>query len=108
MNPLLTTVVTKVAGEFGSKLSCILAPTRGRPEDARARAIAMYVYQRADSVPAMPCYTALGHQFGRDRTTVRHALQRVEDWKASEPDFARRLERVQQELAAEGYPGGVQ
>lgn len=108
MNPLLTTVVTKVAGEFGSKLSSILSPTRGRPEDARARAIAMYVYRRADCVPEMPCYTVLGKHFGRDRTTVRHALQRVEEWKTSEPDFARRLERVQLELDAEGYPGGVQ
>jgi chromosomal replication initiation ATPase DnaA len=108
VNPLLTTVATKVAGEFGSKLSSILSSTRGRPEDARARAIAMYVYQRADCVPQMPCLTALGRQFGRDRTTVRHALRRVEAWKKSEPGFRRRLERVQQDLAAEGYPGGVQ
>lgn len=107
MNPLLTTVVTKVAGEFGSRLSAILAPNRGRPEDARSRAIAMYVYQKAEPV-AEPSLTALGREFGRDRTTARHALNRVEEWKRTEPGFKRRLERLQQELAAEGYPGGLQ
>ncbi len=107
MNPLLTTVATKVAGEFGSRLSAILSSTRGRPEDARARAIAMYVYRAAEPV-CIPCLTELGKTFGRDRTTVRHALNRVEGWKKNEPGFKRRLERVQQNLAAEGYPGGVQ
>lgn len=107
MNPLLTTVATKVAGEFGSKLSAILAPTRGRPEDARARAIAMYVYKMAEPV-CVPCNAELGRVFGRDRTTVRHALNRVVEWKKSEPGFRRMLEGVQMALAAEGYPGGVQ
>lgn len=106
MNPLLTTVATRVAVEFGSKLSAILSSTRGRPEDARARAIAMYVYRHAEPI-CVPCMTELGKTFSRDRTTVRHALHRVEGWKKAEPGFKKRLERVQQELAAEGYPGGV-
>jgi chromosomal replication initiation ATPase DnaA len=67
----------------------------------------MYVYRKAEPV-CVPCLTALGRTFGRDRTTVRHALSRVEVWKAKEPGFAKRLGDVQQRLAAEGYPGGVQ
>jgi chromosomal replication initiation ATPase DnaA len=104
---LINTVATEVAREFGSRPSSILAPTRGRAEDARARAIAMYVYQRAEPVCA-PCLTAVGRAFSRDRTTVRHALQRVDGWRALEPGFADTLGRVQQRVAAKGYPGGVQ
>lgn len=108
MNPLLTSVATEVAGEFGSRLSAILATTRGRAEDARSRAIAIYVYRYSEAIPYAPCYTELGKVFERDRTTIRHALARVEGWKKTEKGFKSRLESVQQRVAARGYPGGVQ
>jgi chromosomal replication initiation ATPase DnaA len=92
MNPLLTTVATEVAGEFGSVLSRILSPRRGRPEDARARAITMAVYQRVS--PARPNFTDLGELFGRDRTTVRHALARVDGFVKKEALFEERLLEV--------------
>lgn len=92
MNPLLTSVATEVAGEFGSKLSAILSTTRGRPEDARSRAIAMHVYQRV--APGRLCYTGVGSVFGRDRTTVRHALTRVDGWVEVEAGFQDRLDEV--------------
>lgn len=91
MNPLLTTVATRVAVEFGSKLSAILSSTRGRPEDARARAIAMHVYHQ---VGGRPCLTELGRVFGRDRTTVRHALTRVDGFLEAEEGFEDRLMEV--------------
>lgn len=100
MNPLLTTVATQVAGEFGSRLSSILGSTRGRPEDARARAISMYVYMMAHPGDARPCYTEIGRQFGRDRTTVRHALSRVVQWRKSEKGFDSRLSAVQMAVEA--------
>lgn len=104
MNPLLTSVATEVAVEFGSRLSAILSSTRGSPPDARARAISMYVYRQAATVA--PCLTELGRVFDRDRTTVRHALQRVAFWAFSEPGFNERLARVQQRVA-EKTPGGA-
>jgi chromosomal replication initiation ATPase DnaA len=94
---LLTTIATEVAGEFGSKLSSILAPTRGKPEDARARAIAMFAYGHLmpDRRPDEPmCKTAIGAVFGRDRTTVAHALLRVVGFAANEPDFVERFNSV--------------
>jgi chromosomal replication initiation ATPase DnaA len=95
---LLTTVATEVAGEFGSKLSAILAPTRGRPEDARSRAIAMHVYSVV--APHQPCcMTRVGDAFGRDRTTVRHAYKRVYDWQDNE-DFEERLKQVIERVKA--------
>lgn len=97
MNPLLTSVATEVAGEFGSKLSAILGPTRGVPADSRSRAIAMYVYRQAAPRPE-PCFSELGRVFNRDRTTVRHALQRVAFWAFSEPGFNERLARVQERV----------
>lgn len=90
MNPLLTTVATEVAGEFGSRLSAILAPSRGVAQDARSRAISIHVYQRL----APGSLTEMGAIFGRDRTTVRHALNRVEGWRRDERGFQKRLEQV--------------
>jgi chromosomal replication initiation ATPase DnaA len=92
MNPLLTSVVTEVAEEFGSRLSFILSSTRGRPQDARARAIAMHVYRLL--APGKPCYTEVGRVFQRDRTTVQHALSRVTGWVQGEHGFEARLDNV--------------
>ncbi len=101
MNPLLTSVATEVAAEFDSRLSAILAATRGSPGDARARAISMYVYRQADP-KGPPCLTELGRVFDRDRTTVRHALDRVAVWAFTEKDFNDRLARVQNRVQERG------
>lgn len=95
-NPLLTTVATEVAGEFGSRLSAILAPTRGQPADALARAVAMHVYQRVAPAGRRSGlnFTEVGRDFGRDRTTVRAALTRVEGLQESVPGFSKRVSRV--------------
>lgn len=92
MNPLLTTVATEVAGEFGSKLSAILAPQRGLAEAARSRAIAMAVYCQV--APRKLNLTELGDVFDRDRTTVRHALERVRGFKRAERGFNTRFNKV--------------
>jgi chromosomal replication initiation ATPase DnaA len=92
VNPLLTTVATEVAGEFGSRLSAILAPQRGLADDARSRAIAIAVYKAV--APKRVSLTDLGQVFDRDRTTVRHALERVEKWRLKEQGFKSRFNRV--------------
>lgn len=100
LNPLLTTIATEVAVEFGSRLSAILAPSRGKPEDARARAITMWLYSSLSPKPLN--YTQLGVIFDRDRTTVRHALARVYDWRQTERGMVKRMQdvgrRVQERL----------
>jgi chromosomal replication initiation ATPase DnaA len=92
VNPLLTTVATEVAGEFGSRLSSILTPQRGLAEDARSRAIAMAVYRLV--APKKLNLTELGNVFDRDRTTVRHALERVHGFKRGERGFNGRFNKV--------------
>lgn len=108
MTSLIQQIAAEVAGEFGSTAPAILAPTRGRPEDARARAIAMFIYARAESGGGCeePCMSEVGRAFNRDRTTVRHAYARVYSWMGN-ASFARQLSNVEQRVAAKGYPGGV-
>ena len=86
-----------------------LLDLREVPEDARARAIAMYVYMKAEDIRVWekPRWSEVGRAFNRDRTTVRHAFRRVHDWINNERNFALRLSQVQQRVAAIGYPGGV-
>jgi chromosomal replication initiation ATPase DnaA len=91
MSLLLTSIATEVAGEFGSRLSAILASQRGSAEDARSRAIAIAVYKEVSPVPLT--LTDLGRVFERDRTTVRHALERVEGFRA-ETGFPKRYKAV--------------
>jgi hypothetical protein len=97
VNPLLTTVATEVAGEFGSKLSAILSPSRGHAEDARSRAIAMAAYRAVS--PRKLNFTELGKVFDRDRTTVRHALARFDDFMCA-GDFRKRYVAVLERIKA--------
>lgn len=63
------------AGDIGSvKAAELASPLRGSPAVASARQIAIwlfYEWRKPDS------WTELGRAFGRDRTTVRHAVERV-------------------------------
>lgn len=107
MTSLLTDAVGAVVAQFGGSAADILAPKRGPARHAYLRAIAMYVYRCAE--PAVePTLTEVGRAFGRDRTTVRHALARVDTWRRESPTFRAQLTGAQQALAAQGYPGGVQ
>jgi chromosomal replication initiation ATPase DnaA len=98
LNPLLTTVATEVAKEFGSRLSAILSPYRGQPDDSRSRHIAIAVYREV--APRKMSLTDLGAVFDRDRTSVRHALERVELWRKKEPRFPSRFNRVVRNIRA--------
>jgi chromosomal replication initiation ATPase DnaA len=63
------------------------AGTRGRPNVAFARQVAMYLAHVACGLTL----TEVGHVFSRDRTTVAHACGRVEDLR-DDPSFDRSLE----------------
>jgi chromosomal replication initiation ATPase DnaA len=64
--------------------------TRGRPNVAFARQVAMYLAH----VVCGLSLTNVGHIFSRDRTTVAHACGRVEDLR-DDPAFDRSLELLE-------------
>lgn len=51
------------------------APSRGKAQVAYARQIAMYLMHICFGLT----FSEVGHLFARDRTTVAHACQRIED-----------------------------
>ena len=67
--------------------------TRGPKAVSSARAMAMYLVHVSTGLSM----TRTGRAFGRDRTTVRHALRRIED-KRDDPVFDRALEGLAQRL----------
>jgi chromosomal replication initiation ATPase DnaA len=75
-----------VAHAYGVPLDDIRAPARGAKQAALARQVAMYL---AHIVFAMSV-TSVARGFGRDPTTVRHAIQRVETLR-EDPELNRTL-----------------
>jgi hypothetical protein len=60
----------------------LMALTRGSPGAALARQLAMYLTHVGFGISQ----TRVGHAFGRDRTTIGHACQLIED-KRDDPGF---------------------
>ncbi|BDA83668.1 hypothetical protein Sa4125_12100 [Aureimonas sp. SA4125] len=73
----------------------IARANRGEAEICTARHVAMYLAHVIFQVPL----AAIGADFGRDRTSVAHAIRRVEDQR-DRPDFDAQLTRLET-LAAE-------
>lgn len=71
----------------------ILATTRGAPPLARARQLVMYLLHAGFSMSLSHIAGALG----RDRSTVAHGVQRVEDQRDA-PAFDRWLEGLEEML----------
>lgn len=67
-------VAEATVAELGGELDDLLSTTRKHPEDAFRRAVAMYVYHELWGKDNL---SETGRAFGRDRSTVRHALDRV-------------------------------
>jgi chromosomal replication initiation ATPase DnaA len=70
-----------VAAVFAVPVGKIRAPSRGSASVAFARQVAMYLAH----IVLGHSYTAIGHSFGRDRTTVAHACALVEDVRDNPP-----------------------
>lgn len=84
-----------VAFAFGAAPDELLARTRRSKDVAFARQVAMYL-----------CHVAFGMSlgrvalaFGRDRTTVAHGCQRIED-RRDDPDFDAHIDSLEQFLSA--------
>lgn len=80
-----------VSAFFGVAARDILSPRRARADIAHARHTAIYLAHVAFQLPLV--FVAKG--FGRDRTSVAYALQRIED-ERDDPDFDRLLTRMEQ------------
>jgi chromosomal replication initiation ATPase DnaA len=66
------------------------AATRGKAPIARARQVAMYIAH----ITWCMTLTDVGRLFGRDRTTVAHACEAIEDLR-DDPTFDRRLDLLE-------------
>ena len=67
-------VVSAVASAHGLPVELISSGTRGRKDASWARQVAIYLVARVNPDQNM---SAIGRAFGRDRTTVRHAIELV-------------------------------
>lgn len=107
MSDLLKAVVHEVTREFQDPAlksqttpADVLMPTRGTPHDSWVRALCVWVYcQKTSFVPHTRNHlnlTSLGRVFNRERSTVRHALARVEGalTRGHPADLDERLQRV--------------
>lgn len=83
LRPALDNVISAVFGVAGNEL---FAASRGKARIALARQVAMYLAHVALSLS----FTEVGRLFCRDRTTVAHACELVEDLR-DDPAFDRAL-----------------
>jgi len=74
-----------VAEVTGVALTELCANRRGDPRTAFARQMAMYLCHLSFAMSL----TQIGQSFGRDRTTVSHAIHRIEDLRED-----RELDRI--------------
>lgn len=100
IDPARAKLVTAAAAmEFGVPELDLIRPDRRGPLIDYARQVAMYL--------AACCFgmtlTRIGELFGRDRTTVSHAVQVIEDSR-TDPVFDAKLTRLERWLAEAPRP----
>lgn len=79
VDPEAFELVRRVARTRRTSLRALLNPSRGRDREAEARKLAMYLLH----VVLGRSQETVADYFGRDRTTVAHACQRLEDQRDS-------------------------
>lgn len=84
-----------VAAVFEVDIQDLCATTRRSPRAAFARQVAMYLAH----VVCRLSLTEVGVLFARDRTTVAHACELVED-RRDDPDLDGRLEHLEHAVAS--------
>lgn len=94
---LADSVIDRVCAEFGVSRAQLLAPTRSSRDVAWARQVAVHVCHRLEPGAS---WSELGRRFGRDRTTVRHAHERVADIRGQGEDLNDILEEIERVCAA--------
>ena len=92
----LDLILETVQAKFRVGRKDLLAPSRSLRHIAWARQVAMYL---AHTLPPGRSYTEVGRLFGRDRTTVRHACQVVEDLRGEGDDLDTELTEIERVCA---------
>ena len=82
---------------FGIPVETLDAPTRGQPTIALARQSAMYICH----VNLELSFSEIGPLFGRDRTTVAHAMKVIED-RRDDDRFDELIGRIEAAVSAMG------
>ena len=90
-------ILDRVQAEFGVTRAQLLAPTRSSREVAWARQIAVHLCRRLCPDAS---WAELGRWFGRDRTTMRHAHEKVADIRGQGEDLNEKLEEIERVCAA--------
>lgn len=88
-------IVDAVAGVY--ELAPDTLYDRGRV-DVVPRQVAMYLARRLTPLS----FPQIGRVFGRDHSTVQHAVARIEQRLIAEPDTRRHVERIEATLIARG------
>lgn len=83
---ILRFVTLCVARDFQLDQGALLVPTRGAPQAAFARQVAIYLMHVCFGLS----FAAVGRMFHRDRTTVAHACRVIED-RRDDRELDRRL-----------------
>lgn len=88
-------ILNLVIGTFGVDMKSINSKTRKR-EIVLARQAAMYLCKQHTTQSVSRIGTVVG---GRDHATVLHAIKNVEDLLKTDPDFKKKFDAVEAELA---------
>jgi chromosomal replication initiation ATPase DnaA len=83
------------AAAFDISTSDLESPTRGRPDAALARHVAMYIAHTSFSLPL----SSVAEAFGRDRSTVSYACHSVED-RRDQPAFEALVTALEESASA--------
>lgn len=82
-------VQSAVAAHYGISLAALLSPNRSR-RIAHARQVAMWIAREE----LRRSFSEIGRAFGRDHSTVAHAVETVSALAQTEPVFAAEICRV--------------
>lgn len=91
----LEEVLNAVQREFKVRREDLFAPTRSSADIAWARQVAMYLCHVAHPAASM---TEIGRAFQRDRTTVKYACNKVEDWRGEGDDLDELLTKIEETI----------
>jgi len=94
-SPVRKAIEPAVAALFEVPLSDLRGQTRGSPQAAFARQVAMYL----SHVVLGLSLTEVGMIFSRDRTTVAHACAMIEDGR-DDPEFDARLDQLERAICS--------
>jgi len=91
---MLTLAVQLAATVSGVASEAVVSARRHSARTSAARQLAMYLAHTSFGLP----FSAVGHCFGRDRTTAAHACRRVEE-RRDDPAFDAELIEIERLLA---------